>query len=62
MKSKVWVSKTNRWTVMEREGLPLGLWSVKLYASNGKLLDKVRVDNCRTAREYLKAFKAIARQ
>lgn len=47
------------WTVFER--VPSGMWLVKLYGADGQLADKVRCDDYRMAREYLRAFNKIAK-
>ena len=39
---------------------PSGMYQVKVYVGDN-LQDKVRCDDYRTAREYLKSFNAIAR-
>lgn len=56
---KITEQKSGYWTVWEKQ--ESGLYMVKLYASNGALLDKVRCDDYRDARTYLKAFNAIAK-
>lgn len=56
---KITEQKSGAWTVFEK--LASGLYLVKLYASNGELRDKVRCDDYRQARAYLKSFNLIAK-
>ena len=52
--------KSGAWTTFDRQ-LPSGMYEVKLYARDGTLIDKVRCDDYRNARAYLKSFNKIAR-
>ena len=52
--------KNGAWTVFEKTPIS-GMYVVKLYASNGELRDKVRCDDYREARAYLKSFNLIAK-
>ena len=52
--------KSGAWTVFEK--IPVsGMYLVKLYGPTGDCIDKVRCDDYRMAREYLAAFKRIAK-
>lgn len=57
---KIKEHKSGAWTVFER--LDSGMYSVRLYARNGELRDKVRCDDYRNALAYLRNFNAIAKQ
>ena len=50
--------KNGAWTVFDRAG---SLFVVKVYGSNRELIDKVRFDDYQMAREYLRAFNAVAK-
>lgn len=60
MNDKITVAKSGAWTVFSKL-LPSGMYEVKLYSAGGALLDKVRLDDYRSACDYRKSFNAIAR-
>lgn len=47
--------------VMERL-FPSGMWLVQLRNNAGELVDKIRCDDYRMAKEYKRAFAAIAKR
>ena len=57
---KVYVQKSGAYVSFEKL-TPRGMYLVKLYNAAGSLLDKVRCDDYRNARSYVKSFILIAR-
>lgn len=60
MMIQVQTFKNGAHTVFDRE-MPAGLFVVKVYGPTGNLIDKVRCDDYRNARAYLRSFNKIAR-
>lgn len=59
VKMKIVEQKNGNYTVFEK--LPSGYYLVKLCSSTGALMDKMLCDTYAGAREYLRAFNAIAK-
>ena len=55
---KITQSKTGAWTIFDKESY---WYIVKLYSPSGNLHDKMRCDDYKDARAYLKSFNAIAK-
>ena len=51
----------NGWTLVQEKTFPSGLFAVLLRNSAGEIVDKVRCDDSRMAREYASAFGKIAK-
>jgi hypothetical protein len=60
MIDKVTLGKNGTYTVMSKS-FPSGMYEVKLYGSNGELIEKVRTDDYRDACDYRRSFNKIAR-
>lgn len=59
-KDKIKLYKNGAWVTMDCAGLQ-GMTTVKCYAPNGELHDKIRCDMRQQANEYYKVFCAIAK-
>ena len=51
----------NGWTVSHEKLFPSGMHLIEVRNASGALHDKVRCDDYSAARDYFRAFKAIAR-
>lgn len=58
--AKIKTFKNGAWTSLERTPFA-GYYVVRAYNSSGSLLDRMVCDTYDMAREYLKAFSALAR-
>lgn len=57
---KLYSHKNGSYTTFEKLS-PSGMYLVKLHGTDGSIVDKVRCDDYRNARDYLKSFNAIAK-
>ena len=58
--TKITEQKNGAYTTFERL-FPSGMYLVMLYSTRGEVMDKIRCDTYRAAREYLAAFNRIAK-
>ena len=49
------------WSVVMDQSIPRGMYTVIVRNAAGGVHDKIRTDTYRSAREYYRAFNAIAR-
>jgi hypothetical protein len=49
------------WTFIDAPSFAGGMYHVKAYDPAGNVIDSIRCDTYRSAREYLRAFNALAK-
>ena len=59
MKPRVYISKTGACAMLEKNETS-GMFSLIVRSAAGQLIDKVRCDSWPDARDYWRAFKALA--